>query len=93
MEKIARWQLSSTVPLIDCKTGKLNDIAWTTVDGLPSNHFDQLHQLLRSRPNDGQFLLIGYVSHLPPNSCAKFDGGSYLLQKISSASVPVQRPV
>jgi hypothetical protein len=90
LRKIALWEVYSTVHVIDCKTGVLRDITWTKVNGIEATHFVELRQLVRQTPSQQHYWLVGYVSHLPPRSCAKLDGGSYLLRKISSDSVPIK---
>ena len=90
LTKIALWQLYSTVRVIDCKSGKLRDVARSKVYGLSTTDFQQLRRLLRQTPRVQHYWLVGYVLRAPPGSCAKLEGGNYLGQKISSDSVPIK---
>jgi hypothetical protein len=90
LSKIAFWQLYSTVHVVDCRTGTLRDVAWSKVSGSEATNFAELRRLIHQTPGQKHYWLVGYVLHLPPGSCAKLDGGSYLLQKISSDSVPIK---
>jgi hypothetical protein len=90
LTKIAFWQLYSAARVIDCKSGKLRDIAWTKVNGVTATDFRQLRRVLRQTPRQQHYWLVGYVLHAPPGSCVKLEGGNYLGQKISSDSVPIK---
>jgi hypothetical protein len=90
LTKIALWQLYSTVRVLDCRSGKLSDIARTKVNGVRTTDFRQLRQVLRQTPGLQHYWLVGYVLHAPPGSCAKLDGGSRLGQTISSDGVPIK---
>jgi hypothetical protein len=90
MSKIALWQIYFTVHVIDCRTGALRDVARTKVNGIDPTNFKELRRVMRLSQGQQDYWLVAYILHSPPGSCAKLEGGSYALQKVSSDSAPIK---
>jgi hypothetical protein len=91
--KIARWELYTHMMVEDCHTGNLVGVASSVgIEGTDGD-FDRMRQKLDAE-KERQTFVIAEPIFLPASKrldrlCVRLDGGSYTLQKILSAPVPL----
>jgi len=94
VQKIARWELYTHVPIDDCRTGEsVSMVSPAQLEGTDGS-FESVRKLLKSDPQRRQFAMGGrafFRQGRPLQGlCARLDGGSYTMQTIVSDKVPIQ---
>jgi hypothetical protein len=93
VRKIARWELYTHMKVEDCHTGDLVDVASSVgIEGTDGD-FERMRQKLHAEEQRQTFVIAEPI-FLPASKrldrlCVRLEGGSYTLQKILSAPVPL----
>lgn len=90
VEKLIDHQIYSYIHIVDCRSSEILYSAFPYLDDVPGDMFDQMKEVLDSRP-DNELILAGTFEadeQIGPQSrCVRLNGGGYSLTRVNSSTV------
>jgi hypothetical protein len=93
VERIYRNELYATIIVVDCSSKQQLYYGEPRLNGRRLENFGFLRKHV-GESHDKEFTISAQIRHVQPKQlsgrCVKLDGGSYFLQKITSAVIPIK---